>query len=164
VRCEAHQIVSIDTRTLKVDATWPVAPGEEPSGLAIDAKAHRLFSTCGNNKLAVLDATTGKVIATPIIGSGPDAVVFDAARRLVFVPAGRDGNISIVREVSADRYEAVGTIATQPGARTIALDPKTHRVYTVNAQRAPAAPGDAPAGHRGGRYVDGTFVVLIYAP
>jgi len=157
---DMSEIVSINAKTLNIDATWPVAPGTGPSGLAIDAATHRLFSTCGNNQLAIVDTTTGKVVATPAIGNGPDAVVYDPALHLVFVPAGRDGTITILRETSPDQYDTVGTLTTQSGARTIALDTKLHRVYTVTAKRDTS--GNAPAGGRGGKLIDGTFVVLVY--
>jgi DNA-binding beta-propeller fold protein YncE len=160
---DQNEIVSINASTLAIDATWPTAPGESVSGLAIDVKSHRLFSTAHNNKLIVVDSKTGKVVATPAIGNGPDAVVFDPASKLIFVPDGRDGSITIIKESSPDKYDVIDTVKTKAGARTIAIDTKTHQVYTVTADQAPAPVGDnSPRRRRG--YIDGTFTVLVYGP
>lgn len=156
---DKSQIADINARTLKVEHVWPTAPGEAPSGLTMDLKTRRLFSVCDNQKLVVMDADTGKVVSTPIIGNGPDAVRFDPATHLVFSPNGEDGTMTILKEQSPNSYAVVQTLTTQKGARTMALDEKTHRVLTVTAAPLPAAPGANP---RRRSYVPGSFVLLEY--
>ena len=158
---DKSEIADVNAKTLAVDHVWPIAPGESPSGMALDAKSRRLFSVCDGQKLIVTDADTGKVVATPAIGNGPDACAFDSASHLVFSPNGQDGTMTILRQVKPDQYETVQTLTTQAGARTMALDAKTHHVFTVTATALPAAPG-APRRRRS--YAPGTFVVLEYAP
>lgn len=156
------EIADINARTLKVEHAWPLAPGEGPSGLAMDTKHRRLFAVCDNQKMVVLDADSGRVAATPAIGNGPDACAFDVKSQIVFSSNGQDGTLTVLREIGPDQYQAVGTVTTQPGARTMALDPKTHRVLTVAAKALPAAPGAGPPWRRS--YVPGSFVVLEYGP
>src|SRR5262249_13737653 len=126
---DKSEVVAINTRTLEVEHTWPLAPGEGPSGLAMDRKNRRLFSVCGNHKLVVLDADSGRVVATPAIGRGPDACAFDPGRGLVFSPNGADGTLTVLREVTPDRYEEAATVPTQASARTMALDEQTHHLF-----------------------------------
>lgn len=159
---DKSSVVAIDAKTLKIDNTWPVAPGDGPSGMAIDAKNRRLFSVCSNQKMTVMNADTGKIVATPTIGNGPDASAFDPQTQLVFSPNGRDGTVTVLREIDPDDYDVVATVPTQSGARTMALDEKTHHIFTVTAQPAPPDPNAAPGRGRGRRYVPGTFVVLEY--
>ncbi len=156
---DKSEIVALNARTLKVEHVWPTAPGEAPSGLTMDLKTRRLFSVCDNQKLVVMDADTGKVVSTPAIGNGPDACAFDPATNLVFSPNGQDGTVTILKEQSQDSYALVQTLTTQRGARTLALDEKTHRLLTVTATPLPAAPGENP---RRRRYVPGSFVLLEY--
>lgn len=160
---DKNSIASIDAKTLKVDNTWSLEPGDGPSGIAMDAKNRRIFSVCSNGKMTVMNANTGKLVATPAIGQGPDAAAFDAEKQLAFSPNGRDGTVTVLRETDPDHYDVVATLPTQAGARTMALDEKTHHIFTVTAQPAPVDP-NAPAGGRGRgrRYVPGTFVVLEY--
>ena len=158
---DKNSIASINARTLKIDHVWPITPGEGPSGLTIDAKNRRLFAVCDNQKMVVVNADTGAVVATPTIGNGPDASAYDPTEHLAFGPNGRDGTLTVVKEVSPNSYQVLQTLTTQAGARTIALDTKTHRVITVAAKTLPAAPGDNPR-HR--NYVPGTFVLLEYGP
>lgn len=160
---DKSEIVSINALTLKVDNAWPIAPGDGPSGLAIDPKSRRLFSVCGNQKLIVVNADTGRVVATPTIGNGPDACAFDPGLKLVFSPNGEDGTMTILREVTPDQYETVATVPTQEGARTMALDSKTHHVFTIAAKTAPPPPGETQPRWRRG-YIDGSVKVLEYAP
>jgi DNA-binding beta-propeller fold protein YncE len=161
------EIVEFDARTLKILKRHPLAPGEEPTGLAFDPKQRKLFSTCNNRKLVVMDADTGKVTQTLEIGPGPDGCIFDAQTGLIFAPSGGDGTLTVVREQSPGRYEIARTIKTQVSAKTIALDPKTHRLYLSAATPGPApapAGADKPAAKKkGGRrsYVPGSFVVLV---
>jgi len=157
------EIVEFDAPTLKVLRRFPLSPGEEPTGLAFDPKQRKLFSTCANRKLVVADADSGKVVQTLEIGPGPDGCIFDARTGLVFCPSGGDGTLTIIRELTPGRYEVAKTIKTQVSAKTIAMDPKTHRLYLAAATRAPATPGGAAAKKKGGRrgYVPGSFVVLV---
>jgi DNA-binding beta-propeller fold protein YncE len=157
------EIVEFDTRTLKVIKRFSLSPGEEPTGLAFDPKHRKLFSTCANRKLVVTDADSGKVVQTLEIGPGPDGCIFDAETSLIFSPNGGDGTLTIIREQSPGRYEVAKTIKTEVSAKTIAIDPKTHRLYLSAATPAPTAPDSAPAKKKGGRraYVPGSFGVLV---
>jgi len=128
--------VEIDSKNLTVMAHWPLDPCKEPSGLAIDAKNRRLFAGCGNRMMAVVDADSGKVIATPAIGAGVDADAFDPATGFVFASCG-SGVLSVIHEDSPDKFSVVEDVPTQQGARTMALDPKTHEVYLVTGQFGP---------------------------
>jgi DNA-binding beta-propeller fold protein YncE len=161
---DKSEIVEFDARALKVLNRFPLAPGEEPTGLAFDRAHRRLFSTCANRKLVVMDADRGKVVQTLEIGPGPDGCIYDAERGLIFSPNGGDGTLTIIRAKSAspDQYEVVGTIKTQVSAKTIAMDPKTHRLYLSAATPGPASAGKV-AKKGGGRrtYVPGSFVVLV---
>ena len=153
------EIVALDAQTLTVKATWPLTPAESPSGIAMDTKTRRLFSVCDGGKMTVTDADTGKVVATSAIGDGPDAAGFDPQTRLAFSSNGQDGTLTAIHEDGPDTYTLAQTVPTQKGARTMALDPKTHRVYVVTATPLPAAPGTQPWRRS---YAPGTFVVLVY--
>ena len=158
------EVVELDARALKILNRYSLSPGEEPTGLAFDPKQRKLFSTCNNRKLVVMDADSGKVTQTLEIGPGPDGCIFDAETGLIFAPAGGDGTLTIVREQSPGRYEVAKTIKTQVSAKTIAMDPKTHRLYLSAATPGPAAAAPKPAAKKkGGRrsYVPGSFVVLV---
>ncbi|BFI95154.1 MAG: hypothetical protein RSP_06640 [Rhodanobacter sp.] len=133
---DKSELARIDTKTDTVDAVWKLAPCESPSGLAIDTRFRRLFSVCDNRLMAVTDADTGRQIATVAIGDGPDAARFDPATRLVY-SSNHDGTLTIVREDDADHYRVVTNVTTQAGARTMALDRATHRVWLVAAAPAP---------------------------
>ena len=156
---DSSAVVSFDTRTLKVLSRWPLAPGEEPTGLAMDRARRRLFSACANQKLIVLDANSGRRIADLPIGARCDGVTFDPALGLILSTNG-DGTLSVIREDSADRYTKLADVPTQRGARTVALDEATHRVYTCTAQygETPAPTAEQP--HPRARPVPGSFVIL----
>jgi hypothetical protein len=161
---DKSEIVEFDARELKVLRRFSLSPGDAPTGLAFDAKKRKLFSTCANRKLVVADADSGSVIQTLEIGPGPDGCIFDAERGLIFCSCGGDGTLAIVREASPGRYEVAKTVPTQVSAKTIAMDPKTHRLYlsaaTPDTSPAPAAkPATKKAGRR--RYVPGSFVVVV---
>lgn len=143
---DTSEVVAIDARRLAVKARWPLAPCKEPTGLALDDEHRRLLATCANELMAVVDADTGRVVATAPIGKGPDGVVFDAERQLAFV-SNDEGTVTIVREVSPEEFKVVQTVQTAPGAKTIALDPLKHRLYLVAAKFSvpPAATANAPA-------------------
>jgi YVTN family beta-propeller protein len=137
---DKSEIARIDAAKHTVTAVWPLLPGTEPSGLAIDPKTNRLFSACDNKLLVVVDSENGKVVTTVPIGEGPDGAVFDAEKRLIFVPNGKDGTLSIIREVSPKKFTVEDTLPTQRGAKTIALNPKAHVVYVPAAEFETLAP------------------------
>ena len=153
---DKNEVVVIDTNAHRVVAKWPLAPGEEPTGMAIDSAHHRLFVGCHNKLLVMLDSVTGKVIATAPIGAGVDACAFDDAAQLIFASCG-DGTATIAK-VEGDKMNVVQTLPTEQGARTMALDPMTHRIYLATAKF------DENAKDERGRpkIIDGTFRVLIY--
>jgi DNA-binding beta-propeller fold protein YncE len=155
-------LVDFDSNDLKVKNTWPLAPCQEPSGMAIDVAHHRLFSGCHNKMMAIVDAQTGKVIATPAIGEGVDANRFDAATQLAFSSNGRDGTLTVVHEDSPDKFTVVGNVATQLGARTMALDHKTHNIFLVTAKFGPTPP--PVPGQRSSRpsMVPNSFTLLVF--
>jgi DNA-binding beta-propeller fold protein YncE len=126
---DKNEVVEIDSRQEKVTARWPVAPGEGPTGLAIDPAHHRLFVGCSNQKMVILDAEKGTVLATVPVGNGVDGVAYDSHLGLVVTSNGRDGTLTAVREAPDGRFAVVQTLTTIKGARTIADDPKAHRFY-----------------------------------
>src|SRR4029077_16322243 len=130
---DKSEIVQLDPQALKVKKTWPLSPCEEPSGLAIDLEARRLFSVCSNNKMAVVNADSGQVIATVAIGDGPDAAAYDAGRKLVFSSNG-SGTLTVVGQSSPDKYSVLENVPTERSARTMTLDTKTHKIYLSAAQ------------------------------
>ena len=137
---DKNAIAVIDIKARKVIATWPLDGCEEPTGLAFDAANRRLFSGCHNTTLVVMDADSGRNVQKLTIGARVDAVVFDAAKKLVFTSNG-EGNISVIRQDSADGYTSYQNVATAVGARTIALDAAQHRLYTVATVASPDAAG-----------------------
>jgi DNA-binding beta-propeller fold protein YncE len=157
---DRSEIEEFDARTLRSLGHWPLAGCEEPSGVAYDPRHHRLFSVCSNGVMAVTDAATHRTVATVPIGRGADGAAFDPAAGMAFSSNGADGTITVVRQDTPDRYTVVQTLATQRGARTIAFDAATHRVYTVTAElgTAPAPTAENPRPRR--PVVPGTFVVL----
>jgi DNA-binding beta-propeller fold protein YncE len=158
---DKSQIDAVDPANLAVKASWPLAPCEEPSGLAIDRKNRRLFAGCDNKMMAVVDADTGKVIATPTIGDGVDANAFDPTTGLAFASCG-EGVLSVVHEDSPAKFSVVGNVATQSGARTMALDEKTHNVYLVTAKFGPPPAPTADNPHPRRSILQDSFVVLVY--
>jgi DNA-binding beta-propeller fold protein YncE len=123
-----NEIAVIDSKTHQVLNSWPIAPGEEASGMALDGEHHRLFIGCHNKLMEMIDSTNGKVVATVPIGAGVDGNAFDPATQLAFSSNG-EGTVTIAHEDSPDKLTVVQTLKTQPGARTVALDTKTHNIY-----------------------------------
>jgi DNA-binding beta-propeller fold protein YncE len=156
---DSSAVVALDTRTLHVLHRWPLAPGEEPSGLALDREHRRLFAGCSNEKLVVLDADKGNVVAVLPIGKSVDGVAFDAARQLVFSSNG-DGTLTVIHEDAPDRFTVIQNAATQKGARTLALDETSGTVYLPTAEFGPPPPPTADRPHPRGSVVPGTFVIL----
>jgi YVTN family beta-propeller protein len=127
------EVVAIDANKRTVLHRWPLAPGEEPSGLAIDRARGRLFATCGNKKMVCVDTATGKVLGGADIGQGTDACAFDLDSGLAF-SSNRDGTLTVAREAPDGKLEVAESVPTPAGARTMALDAKTHRIYLVTAK------------------------------
>ncbi len=152
---DKSSISKINAVPLKVEATWSIAPGEEPSGLALDNINHRLFSVCGNKMMTVTDANTGKLITTVPIGDGCDGVAFDPGTKRIFSSNG-EGTITVVQQESSDKYTVVENFVTQRGARTIALDKTTNHLYVPTGEYEPGE-GRRPV-------KPGTFVVLDIEP
>lgn len=156
-------ITVISADSLKVLKSWPIAPGEEASGLAVDNETHRLFAVCGNKLLVVVDATDGHVVANLPIGDGSDGVKFDPILKRAYSSNG-EGTMTVVQEIDKDNFKVLENIKTMPGARTLALDPRTHHIYTPTAEfnPPPAATKDNPNPRRSAK--PGTFVILDIAP
>jgi len=159
---DKSEVVAIDTKTHQVVNRWPIAPGEEASGMAIDAAHHRLFLGCGNKKMVMMDGTNGKVLADVPIGSGVDANAFDPGSQLAFASCG-DGTVTIAHEDSPDKLTVVQTLQTEPRARTMAVDPKTHKIYLASAKFEASAPPSGGQRQRP-RIIPDTFKILVYAP
>jgi DNA-binding beta-propeller fold protein YncE len=157
---DKNEIVELDSRQLTVEARWPLAPGEEPSGMAMDRKHRRLFAVCANKILAVVNADNGHLITTLPIGGGVDAAAFDTETNLIFSSNG-DGTLTVIHEDSPDKYSVVSNVATQKGARTLALDAKTHRIFLVSAEFGPPPAPTPERPHPRPSIVPGTFALLI---
>lgn len=156
-------IYVFDTARRRPVAAWPLAPAEEPTGLAIDREHHRLFSACGNRLLAIVDSETGRMLGTVTIGPDPDGAVFDRRSGRIFT-SNHDGTLSVVGEKSPGNYALQQTVQTAPGARTIALDDKTGRLFLPAARfGAPAAPTAADPEPRA-RLVPESFAIIVVAP
>jgi YVTN family beta-propeller protein len=157
---DKNEVVAIDSRALKIVGRWPTAPCEEPSGMAIDAKSSRLFVGCHNKLMAVMNTHTGTVVATPSIGARVDANRFDPGTGLAFSSNG-EGTLTIIHEDQPDTYTVIENVATEVGARTMEVDPKTHNVYLVTADLTPTPPtADNPHPHP--TVVRDTMRLLIY--
>lgn len=160
---DKSEVMDIDSKALRVVHKWPLAPCEEPSGLAMDAKSRRIFSGCDNKIMSVMNADTGKVVTTVPIGDGVDATWFDPETKYVFNSCGQDAVLTVIHEDSPDKYTVVENVKTEKGARTMALDPKTHTVYLALAQveMLPPAEGDAKGRPRR-KVLPGTFGLLEF--
>jgi len=157
---EKSELVAIDPGKLEVKSKWPLAPCESPTGLSMDRRNRRLFVGCDNKMMAVVDADSGKVLATPAIAEGVDATAFDEETGLAFASCG-EGVLSVVREDSPDKFSVAENVPTQAGARTMALDSKTHNVYVVTAKFGPPPAATADNPHPRRSIVPDTFVVLV---
>jgi hypothetical protein len=155
---DKSEVVAIDTKTHAVVARWPLAPGAEPTGLAIDVAHHRLFAGCGNAKLVMLDSTNGKVVATVEAGAGIDGTMFDPGTQLAFTSNGASGTVTIAHEDSPQKLTVVQTLATERGAKTMVVDPATHRIYLGAAKYITSEGG----GKKKAAMIPGTFRVLVY--
>jgi DNA-binding beta-propeller fold protein YncE len=154
---DKNAVAVIDTASKKLTSTWSIEPGQNQSGLAIDLDNQRLFVGCRNKLMVMVDATNGKVLAQVPIGTGTDSSWFDPGTKLAFSSTG-EGTVTIAREDSPTTLTTVQTLATRQFARTMALDPSTHRIYLAVPDFAAATPGQ-----RGRpQALAGTFRVLVY--
>jgi DNA-binding beta-propeller fold protein YncE len=158
---DAHEIVSFDAKTLAIKNRWNIAPCEEPTGMAYDAKTKRLFSVCHNGFMMVIDSEKGNIVAQLPIGKRVDGVVFDPKSKRAFSSNG-EGTITVVEEISANEFKVVETIKTEVGARTIAFDSKTKHVFVSTAQygETPAPTAEVPNPRP--KVIPGTFMILEY--
>jgi DNA-binding beta-propeller fold protein YncE len=160
---DKNEIAVIDTKTHTVVASWPIAPGEEASGMAFDVARHRLFIGAGGTNLMVMvDSTSGKVLGSVKIGPGVDANSYDPVTNYAFASSGGDGTVTVAEAKSATDFPIIQTLKTQVGCRTMTIDPKTHKLYLAAAEYEPAPPpepGKPPARRR---MVAGSFKVLVF--
>ena len=156
---DTSEIVQFDSNKLSVENRWRIAPGQEPSGLAMDRKHRRLFSVCSNKLMVVVNADSGAVITTLPIGQGTDAAGFDPETGFAFSSNG-EGTLTVVHEDSADKFSVVDTVPTQVRARTMALDTKTHQVFTVTAEFGPPPAATAQQPRPRAPMVPGSFTLL----
>jgi DNA-binding beta-propeller fold protein YncE len=149
-----NTIQVIDAKTWKATASWPLAPCEGPTGIAYDKATNRIFSGC-NKTSVVVDASTGHIVANIPNGTRVDALGWDPSKKLIYIPNGAEGNVTVVHQDSADKYTVVATVPTFAGAKTITVDQHTHNVYLFQPERGPAPPPAAgappPAAGGGGR-------------
>jgi DNA-binding beta-propeller fold protein YncE len=153
----------IEVKTMKVLASWPLAPCEGPTGIAYDRATNRIFAGCGKTSV-VVDATTGKVVASITNGDGVDALGWDPGEKLIYIPAGRDSNVTVVHEDAPDKYTVVATVTTMRGAKTIAVDAVKHVAYLFQPEYGPPpspAPG-APPPEPGGRSPRGPVIAAWF--
>jgi DNA-binding beta-propeller fold protein YncE len=140
----------IDIKTWKATASWPLDPCKGPTGIAYDKATNRIFAGCIKTSV-VLDASTGKIVATINNGTRVDALGWDPEKKLIYIPNGGEGNVTVVHQDSADKYTVVATVETFPGAKTITVDTKTHYVYLFQPERGPAPAAPAGAADKGAR-------------
>ena len=156
---DKSELVKIDPSNAVIEKTWPLKPCEDPSGLAMDQKNHRLFAGCHNNMMAIINAENGKVVTTVPIGSGVDANAFDPGTSLAFSSNG-DGTLTVVHEDNPDNFSVVQNAETQRAARTMALNPDNHEVYLVTAEFDEAPPAEGQTRPRR-TMKPGTFTLLV---
>jgi DNA-binding beta-propeller fold protein YncE len=159
---DKSEISVINSTTDKVEQTWSIAPGEEPSGMALDNETHRLFTVCSNKLMVILDALSGKVITSLPIGDRCDGAAFDPALKRAYSSNG-DGTMTVVQEISPDEFKVLENVATLPGARTITVDKKTHHIFMSTAEYEAPSPSAGNANNRPA-VKPGTFMVLDVAP
>jgi YVTN family beta-propeller protein len=164
---EKKILYRVDTASNQVDASWPIPQCESPHGLAIDRSTHRLFASCVNKRLVVVNADSGAVVTTLPIGRGSDAAAFDPAHKLVFSSNGMDGTVSVIREVDADTYQSAGTVKTLLSARTMSVDPQSGRLYIGGADTTPQAMAAFQAARAAGKrppmpFQKGSFKLLFF--
>lgn len=155
---DTGEIAVVDSKTWKATQRWKLEGCEGPSGLAIDENADRLFSVCGNKKMVVVDTKSGKIISSLPTGDSTDGAAFDPGMKLAFASNG-EGTLTVVDKSKDGKYQVLGNVPTERGARTVAVDPKTHRVFLPTAEFGPPAEGQKKPSVK-----PGTFMVLVYEP
>jgi YVTN family beta-propeller protein len=156
---DTSEIASVDSKSWKEDHRWKLTGCEEPSGMGIDEAKHRLFSVCGNKKMVVVDTLSGQILATLDTGAGTDGGGFDPELGYAFASNGGDGTLTVVKGDKDGKYVVAENVPTQRAARTMAVDPKSHRVFLPTAELGPPAEGQ-----RWPSVKPGTFAILVYAP
>jgi YVTN family beta-propeller protein len=164
IEMEAAKLVVIDAKSLKIKATWALPGCANPTGLAIDTANHRLFSVCGNQVMAVTDSISGRQVARVAVGEGPDAAAFDADLGFVFSSNGIDGTMTVTHQETPDAYRVIATVQSQKSARTMALDPATHRIYLAAARLGPVPAPTEEQPHPRPSIVPDSFVILVAEP
>jgi YVTN family beta-propeller protein len=164
IETETGKLIAIDAKSLKIRATWSLPGCMNPTGLAIDAMNHRLFSVCGNQVMVVTDSASGRQVARIAIGDGPDAAAFDGDLGFVFSSNGADGTLTVIHQETPDQYRVIASVQTQKSARTMALDPASHRIFLAAAHLGDPPPptGDQP--HPRPSIVPDSFVILVAEP
>jgi YVTN family beta-propeller protein len=158
---DKSEVLALDPGKLAVMNHWPLAPCEEPSGMAMDKQNRRLFVVCSNNMMGVINADNGHVVTTLTTAEGADASSFDSDRALAFSSNGGSGTLTVVHEDTADKFSVVDNITTQKGARTMAFDPKTHNVFLVTSDFGPPPAPTSEHPHPRPTMVPGSFTLLI---
>jgi YVTN family beta-propeller protein len=156
---DTGEIASVDSKTWKLDQRWKLAGCEEPSGLAIDEKSHHLFTVCGNKKMMVVDTRNGQIVSTLDTGGGTDGAGFDPELGYAFASNGADSTVTVVKAGGEGKYVVADNVPTQRGARTMAVDPKSHKLFLPTAELGPPAEGQ-----RRPSIKSGTFMILVFAP
>ncbi len=164
IETDPGKLVAIDSKTAKIKAVWPLPGCANPTGLAIDVAHHRLFSVCEREVMLVLDGVTGRVVARVAIGDGPDGAAFDPDLGFVFSSNGADGTLTVIHQDSPDGYRVVATVQTARGARTLALDAASHRIYLPTARFGATPPATPDQPNPRPSIVPDTFVILVAEP
>jgi DNA-binding beta-propeller fold protein YncE len=164
IKTDPGKLAAVDGKSLSVKATWSLSGCANPTGLAIDTAHHRLFSVCQNQVMAVTDAVSGKQVARVVIGRGPDAAAFDPDLGLVFSANGVDGTLTVIHQESPDEYRVVATVTTQVSARTMMLDPATHKIYLAAAKLAATPPATEEQPHPRPGIVPNSFAIFVAQP
>jgi DNA-binding beta-propeller fold protein YncE len=164
IETDPGRLIAVDAKSLKVKANWALPGCANPTGLAIDTMHHRLFSVCRNQIMIVSDAESGRQVARVAIGAGPDAAAFDADLGFAFSSNGIDGTLTVIHQESPDAYRVIATVQTQKSARTMALDPATHRIYLAAARLGDTPPATADNPNPRPSIVPDSFVILVAKP
>jgi YVTN family beta-propeller protein len=157
---DTSEAVEIDTLKLEVTKRFPLSPCKEPTGMAFDQKHRRIFSGCHNELMVIVDADAGRVIASLPIGKGVDGNEFDSDTGLAFSSNG-DGTLTVVRELSPNKFEVAQSVTTQRGARTMAIDSKTHNIYLPTAESAPPSTSPPEGVKSRPAMIENSFTVLV---
>jgi DNA-binding beta-propeller fold protein YncE len=164
IETEPGKLVAVDAKSLTVKATWALPGCSNPTGLALDAAHHRLFSVCANQVMAITDSLSGKQIARVVIGRGPDAAAFDSDLGLIFSSNGIDGTLTVIHQETPDEYRVIATVTTQVSARTMALDPATHKIFLAAAKLGATPPATEEQPHPRPSIVPDSFGILVAQP